>query len=69
VLIKQLVIELKNKCSGLHSPSGPPNSGGVATGNDRKEEELTIPILSPAQWRSVVNIMGLLFFKDIVIYF
>jgi hypothetical protein len=47
VLIKQLVIELRNKCSGLHSPSGPPNSGDVDTDKDLNEEELTVPYLSP----------------------
>jgi hypothetical protein len=39
VLIKQLIIELRNKCSALHSPQGPPNSGDVDTAKDFNEDE------------------------------
>ena len=67
--MKQLMIELKNKCSALHSPSGPPNSGDVDTEKDFNEDEPTTPTLSPDQESSVVNMMGLLFFKDIVEFF
>jgi hypothetical protein len=47
VLIKQLIIELKNKCSAVHSLSGPPNSGDVDTEKDFNEWELTIAFPSP----------------------
>lgn len=69
MLIKQLIIELRNKCSGLHSPSGPPNSADVDTEKDFSEDEPTIASLSPDQRSSVAKMMGLLFLKDIVNFF
>ena len=47
--MKQLIIELRNRCSGLHSPSGPPNSGGVDTRIESNKWELTSPSVSPDQ--------------------
>ena len=63
-------MELRNKCSGLQSPSGPPNSGEVETVKGFfPEYKLTTPDLSASQLISAENMIGLLFFNGIEVFF